>query len=159
MIIMLVHSERVMWSINDQVNLHNVMHPCLLKKVPTSFEDFAAIWCGLHYSLCSILIIVWTFVLLNWRISQVIPVYKEGPPTDPATLRLVSLTSVQWKFMENCLKPLLTATAPSPEIAQGGFHESCGTLDQPLGIHELCHLHLYCFFLTSNPPMIPLIVT
>lgn len=100
---------------------------------------------AMMYTLCW----RWGQTPLNWRVAQVIPIHKKDSPSDPANFRPISLTSVLRKIMENCLKHLLISTGPHPDIAQGGFRASRGTLDQALCLHKLCLFHQRA---TRSPP-------
>ncbi|KAG0953734.1 hypothetical protein G6F29_001547 [Rhizopus arrhizus] len=81
----------------------------------------------------------WSYTPQNWRIAQVVPIYKKGSPSDASNYRPISLTSVLRKVMEKCLETTLQANGPPLDIAQGGFRISRSALDQALCLSEICH--------------------
>ncbi|KAG1167869.1 hypothetical protein G6F71_009360 [Rhizopus microsporus] len=83
----------------------------------------------------------WSYTPQLWRISQTVPIHKKGDPSDPSNYRPISLTSVFRKILEKCIQPELLNTGPTLDVAQGGFRESRGSLDQVLCLTELCQLY------------------
>ena len=77
----------------------------------------------------------------SWRIAQIVPIYKNGDPDNPANFRPISLTSVIRKIFEYCLQDLLPAHSPDLDIVQGGFRPARSALDQAFCLQDLCRLH------------------
>ncbi|KAG1145661.1 hypothetical protein G6F38_005494 [Rhizopus arrhizus] len=75
-----------------------------------------------------------------WRIAQVVPIYKEGSTDEPSNYRPISLTSIFRKNLEHCIQYNLQTNGPLLDIAQGGFRESRGALDQAFCLAEICHI-------------------
>ncbi|KAG2225960.1 hypothetical protein INT45_006656 [Circinella minor] len=80
----------------------------------------------------------------SWRIAQVVPIHKKGPPDNPANFRPISLTSILRKVFEYCLQQPLEIHSPSLDISQGGFRTERSSLDQVLCLQEICRLHKAC---------------
>lgn len=76
----------------------------------------------------------------NWRTAQVIPIYKKDDPNDPSNYRPISLTSVLCKLLERCLLQYLIDNSPPLDLAQGGFCQAKGSLDQALCLVEICNI-------------------
>ena len=76
---------------------------------------------------------------LNWRISQVVSLFKKGDPLDPSSYRPISLTSVFRKMMEYCLQQQLYDQTPFIDIAQGGFKPFLSSIDQAVCLDEIMH--------------------
>jgi hypothetical protein len=72
----------------------------------------------------------WSYTPADWRLAQVVPIYKKGDPTEPGNHRPISLTSVFRKLLERSIHHFLIDHSPPLDIAQGGFRESRGSLDQ-----------------------------
>ncbi|KAG1298434.1 hypothetical protein G6F66_001737 [Rhizopus arrhizus] len=82
----------------------------------------------------------WSYVPESWRVAQVVPIHKKGAPTDPGNFRPISLTSTFRKILERCLQNDLQLYSPPIDIAQGGFRECRGSLDQALCLAEICQI-------------------
>ncbi|KAG1040607.1 hypothetical protein G6F43_012255 [Rhizopus delemar] len=80
------------------------------------------------------------YVPESWRVAQVVPIHKKGTPTDPGDFRPISLTSIFRKILERCLQNDVQLHRPPIDIAQGGFRECCGSLDQALCLAEICQI-------------------
>ncbi|KAG1060434.1 hypothetical protein G6F41_012863 [Rhizopus arrhizus] len=80
----------------------------------------------------------WSYTPADWRLAQVVPIYKKGDPTEPGNHRPISLTSVFRKLLERSIHHFLIDHSPPLDIAQGGFRESRGSLDQALCLAEIC---------------------
>ncbi|KAG1473597.1 hypothetical protein G6F56_000868 [Rhizopus delemar] len=75
-----------------------------------------------------------------WRVAQVVPIHKKGSKTDPENFRPISLTSTFRKLFEKCLYPRFLEQSPTLDIAQGGFRESCSSLDQVQCLIEISYV-------------------
>ncbi|KAG1494654.1 hypothetical protein G6F54_007726 [Rhizopus delemar] len=82
----------------------------------------------------------WSYTPAEWRLAQIIPIYKKGDPTEPGNHRPISLTSVFRKLLERSIHHFLIDHSPPLDIAQGGFRESRGSLDQALCLAEVCNI-------------------
>jgi hypothetical protein len=82
----------------------------------------------------------WPYTLLDWRVTQVTPIYKKDPTADPGNYRLISLTSIFQKMLKYCLIPTLIEHSPDIDLAQGGFRQSRESLDQTLCLAEIYQL-------------------
>ncbi|KAG1222028.1 hypothetical protein G6F35_005580 [Rhizopus arrhizus] len=83
---------------------------------------------------------MWSYTPQSWRVAQVVPIYKKGSTDEPSNYRPISLTSIFRKILERCIQYNLQTDGPSLDIAQGGFRESRGALDQALCLAEICHI-------------------
>ncbi|KAG1035352.1 hypothetical protein G6F43_013242 [Rhizopus delemar] len=54
----------------------------------------------------------WSYTQVNWRIAQVVPIYKKGDPSEPGNHRPISLTSIFRKLLEYCLQHFLADRSP-----------------------------------------------
>lgn len=81
----------------------------------------------------------WSYTPLVWRQATVFPIFKKGDASDPANYRPISLTSVMRKLFEMVLSQEVKDSSPPLDIAQGGFRENRGPLDQALCLHDLMH--------------------
>ena len=68
----------------------------------------------------------------DWKIANVIPIFKKGSKTDAGNYRSVSLTSVPCRIMESLIKASITSFLDKNKIItdrQHGFmkHRSCLT--------------------------------
>ncbi|KAG1167453.1 hypothetical protein G6F71_009514 [Rhizopus microsporus] len=81
----------------------------------------------------------WSYTPADWRLAQVVPIYKKGDPTEPGNHRPISLTSFFRKLLERSIHHFLMDHSPPLDIAQGGFRESRGSLDQALCLAEICN--------------------
>jgi len=82
----------------------------------------------------------WSYTPTSWRVAQVVPIYKKDNPLDPSNYRPISLTSVLRKLLERCIHPTLLSNSPQLDLAQGGFRQSRGSLDQALCLAEICNI-------------------
>ncbi|KAJ8651363.1 hypothetical protein O0I10_001955 [Lichtheimia ornata] len=82
---------------------------------------------------------LWSWTPKDWRIAQVVPIFKKGDPTIPSNYRPISLTSIFRKILERSMLPQLLSSIPALDIAQGGFRTSRGALDQAFVLHTLMH--------------------
>ncbi|KAG1516921.1 hypothetical protein G6F45_010882 [Rhizopus arrhizus] len=80
----------------------------------------------------------WSYTPVNWRITQVVPIYKKGDPCEPGNHRPISLTSIFRKLLEFCLQHFLADCSPPLDLAQGGFREARSSLDKALCLAEIC---------------------
>ncbi|KAG0811797.1 hypothetical protein G6F20_006873 [Rhizopus arrhizus] len=76
----------------------------------------------------------------DWRLAQVIPIYKKDDPTEHSNHRLISLASVFRKLLERSIHHFLIDHSLPLDIVQGGFRESRGSLDQALCLAEICNI-------------------
>ncbi|CEG83301.1 hypothetical protein RMATCC62417_17248 [Rhizopus microsporus] len=91
----------------------------------------------------------WSYTPTDWRIAQIVLIYKKGDPAEPGNYRPISLTSVFRKLLKRCIYSFLVANSPPLDIAQGGFRESRGSLDQALCLAEICNI--LCRFYHITP--------
>ncbi|KAG1032852.1 hypothetical protein G6F43_013675 [Rhizopus delemar] len=82
----------------------------------------------------------WSYAPESWRVAQVVPIHKKGTPTDRGNFRPISLTSIFRKILECCLQNDVQLYSPPIDIAQGGFRECRGSLDQALCLAEICQI-------------------
>ncbi|KAG1036507.1 hypothetical protein G6F43_013039 [Rhizopus delemar] len=78
----------------------------------------------------------WSYTPAEWRLAKVVSIYKKGDPTEPGNHRPISLTSFFRKLLERSIHHFLIDHSPPLDIAQGGFRESRGSLDQALCLAE-----------------------
>ncbi|KAG1459443.1 hypothetical protein G6F46_012096 [Rhizopus delemar] len=64
--------------------------------------------------------------------------YKKGDPSEPGNHRPISLISIFRKLLEYCLQHFLVGSSPTLDLAQGGFREVRGSLDQTLCLAKIC---------------------
>ncbi|KAG1290405.1 hypothetical protein G6F66_008674 [Rhizopus arrhizus] len=83
---------------------------------------------------------IWSYTPQSWCVAQVVPIYKKGSTDEPSNYRPISLTSIFRKILECCIQYNLQTNGPSLDIAQSGFRESRGALDQTLCLAEICHI-------------------
>lgn len=83
---------------------------------------------------------VWSYTPSNWRVAQIIPIFKKGEIIDPSNYRPISLTSIFRKILESCLQDILHRTGPVLDVAQGGFRHHRSSLDQALCLTEICKI-------------------
>ncbi|KAG1582842.1 hypothetical protein G6F48_008896 [Rhizopus delemar] len=135
------HLKQTLSDTNCPRSEHISILPCL-STYQSSQECFALTNCPFNLDEIKSL-----YTPQLWRISQIVPIHKKGDPSDPSNYRPISLTSVFRKILEKCIQPELLSTGPTLDVAQGGFRESRGSLDQVLCLTELCQLyyrkHLY----------------
>ncbi|KAG1627711.1 hypothetical protein G6F44_012118 [Rhizopus delemar] len=83
---------------------------------------------------------MWSYTPQSWRVAQVVPIYKEGSTNESSNYRPISLTSIFRKILERCIQYRLQTNGYPLDIAQGGFRESRGAIDQALCLAEICHI-------------------
>ncbi|KAG1464088.1 hypothetical protein G6F46_002640 [Rhizopus delemar] len=83
---------------------------------------------------------MWPYTPQSWRVAQVVPIYKKGSTDEPSNYRPISLTSIFRKILERCIQYSLQTDGYPLDIAQGGFRESRGAIDQALCLAEICHI-------------------
>ncbi|KAG1444787.1 hypothetical protein G6F46_012032 [Rhizopus delemar] len=83
---------------------------------------------------------MWSYTPQSWRVAQVVPIYKKGSTNEPSNYRPISLTSIFRKILERCIQYGLQTNGSPLDIAQGGFRESRGAIDQALCLAEICHI-------------------
>lgn len=88
----------------------------------------------------------WSYTPMVWRQATVFPIFKKDNPADPANYRPISFTSVIRKLFEKVLSYSVSQSAPTLDVAQGGFREQRSPLDQALCLHDLMH----DYFLTHD---------
>ncbi|KAG1450577.1 hypothetical protein G6F55_009620 [Rhizopus delemar] len=83
---------------------------------------------------------MWSYTSQSWRVAQVVPIYKKGSTNEPSNYRPISLTFIFRKVLERCIQYRLQTNGYPLDIAQGGFRESRGAIDQAPCFAEICHI-------------------
>ncbi|KAG1049344.1 hypothetical protein G6F43_008321 [Rhizopus delemar] len=83
---------------------------------------------------------MWSYTPQSWRVAQVVPIYKKGSTDELSNYRSISLTSIFRKILERYIQYSLQTNGSPLDIAQGGFREPCGAMDQALCLAEICHI-------------------
>ncbi|GAB0184704.1 mitochondrial enolase superfamily member 1 [Grus japonensis] len=76
----------------------------------------------------------------NWRLANVMTIYKKGPKEDPGNYRPVSLTSVPWKVMEQFILGALTKRVQDNQgirPRQHGFMKGRSCLTNLISFYDL----------------------
>lgn len=78
------------------------------------------------------------------ELLKLFPFARKGTYDDPGNYRTVSLTKMFRKLLERRLHPLISIQSPILDLAQDGFREARGSLDQELCLAKICNILRQC---------------